>query len=364
MNKSGLSFPRSSPGSILMLKAHSIGVGDLLRSSAAWRVLRNRFPRAQLHLWMLTRELGAASEDLIRHHHLLAGFRVSDKHTRGLSGWKRLLGEGRQLVEQTRPGLIIDFEPGGIRTSLLAMWARVLSHAPTVGIAQEPLRRCFYTRPAPSTRAYARQHGLTLPMDYTERDFVALSALGLERQGTPIELRETEAARLFREQLCAKLGQGGVVGLNIGCGTPDAVPKRPPLDLLADLLGELQGRHNFSLVLTGAPFEREINQQFLAHFQPRGPVIDTAGRTSLLDVSGVISACRLFISSDSGPYHMAVALRVPTLALFVVPNAQHYHHNAWTRCLVAPSRQSLPDALEAAEELLRVTPTPLPEIGT
>jgi ADP-heptose:LPS heptosyltransferase len=132
------------------------------------------------------------------------------------------------------------------------------------------------------------------------------------------------------------------------------------VDVLVALVGELQHRHGFALVLTGAPFEQDINRQFLSQFQARGPVVDLAGRTSLLDLAGVIKACSLFVSSDSGPYHMSVALRTPTLALFVVPNPQHYHFNPWTHCQVAPGLPFLPEALEAAEQLLRVTPAPLP----
>jgi ADP-heptose:LPS heptosyltransferase len=80
----------------------------------------------------------------------------------------------------------------------------------------------------------------------------------------------------------------------------------------------------------------------------------------MLDLAGAIAACQLFVSSDSGPYHMAVALRVPTLAIFKFPNPHHYHRHAWVECLVAPDAKSLPVALEAAERLLKITPTPLP----
>lgn len=345
-------FPAASPANILLIKGHSSGVGDLLRSSAAWRVLHDRFPGTRLHLWFLGTRLGAVSEVLIRPHHLLSSFRVSNKRARGWGGWRELLRVGREIAKQERPDLVLDFEPNGVRTSLLAWWVGRLSRSPTVGIRQQPLRGIFYTRSAPSMRAYARRRGLQLPMDYAERDFVVLTALGLERREAPIELAETDEGRRFREILRAETGPGPLLGLNIGCGTPDAVPKRPALTLLADLVAKLQERHRMTLVLTGAPYEGEINRQFLAILQESGPVHDLAGRTTLLELSGAIKACSLFISSDSGPYHMSVALRVPTLAIFVVPNAQHYHRNPWSRCVVAASHQSLPELLVAAEELL------------
>ena len=56
---------------ILMVKSHSMGVGDVLRSSAAWRVLKDKWPQAQLHLLFLSKHAGYPTEDFIRQHHLL-----------------------------------------------------------------------------------------------------------------------------------------------------------------------------------------------------------------------------------------------------------------------------------------------------
>jgi ADP-heptose:LPS heptosyltransferase len=350
---------KREPRNILLLKTHSAGIGDLLRSSAAWRALRNRFPDARLHLWFLTKDPGASSELLIGRHHLLASFRVSDKRTHGYQGWRRLLREGRDSAREVGPDLIIDCEPNGLRTSLLALYVRFLTGARTVGIAQQPFRGCFYNRSAPSTRAYLRERQMPPPLEYTERDFVALAALGIERNGTAIELHETEEGRIFRRRLEAELGSQNappVLGLNIGCGTPDADAKRPNLDLLAALVSALQRRYGFSLLLTGASFERDINREFLARLQPVGPVLDLAGRTNILELTGAISACRLFVSSDSGPYHMSVALRVPTLALFAWPSPEHYHRHSWVHCQATQGVQSPEGILEAAQRLLELNP--------
>jgi ADP-heptose:LPS heptosyltransferase len=346
---------------VLLIKAHSAGIGDLLRSSAAWSALQKRFPEARLHLWFLTRDPGAASEQLIARHHLLASFRVSDKRTHGYQGWRRLLDEARELAGETRPEVVVDCEPNGLRTSLLALYLRFRAGAKTVGVAQQPLRGCFYSWSAPSTRSYARRRGLPFPLEYTERDFVALAALGIPRDGTAIALRETEEGRAFRRRLHAEVGGESappLLGLNIGCGTPDAVTKRPNLELLAALVAELQRRHGFLLLLTGAPFERDINREFQARLKAAGPVLDLAGRTTILELAGAISACRLFLSTDSGPYHMSVALRVPTLALFVRSSPEHYHHHSWVHCEVTHGVESLEPLLQAAQRLLQATPPP------
>jgi hypothetical protein len=60
------------PANILLIKSHSMGIGDLLRSSAVWSALRSRWPEVRLHLLMLSKHSGYATEAFIRGHHLLA----------------------------------------------------------------------------------------------------------------------------------------------------------------------------------------------------------------------------------------------------------------------------------------------------
>ena len=346
----------SPPRNVLLIKGYSAGIGDLLRSSAAWRVMRDAWPDARFHLWFLTQEPGYGSEQLIRRHHLISSFHVSDKRTRGWAGWKKLLADGKMLAREHQPDLILDFEPNGLRTSLLALWLALWSKGRTVGIAQAPFRGWFYSQSAPSTRAYAKARNLTDSLEFCHRDFVVLAALGLERNGTPIELQETSEGRDFRISLMRELGGSTaprLMGLNIGCGTQGAESKRPRMELLVPLVRELQQKHGFGLVLTGAPNEAEINREFCKKLDSKGLVVDLAGRTNMLQLTGAIAACQLYISSDSGPYHMAVGLRVPTLALFNSPNAGHYHYHPWIECLVAPDERSLPACLEAVGRLLQ-----------
>jgi lipopolysaccharide heptosyltransferase II len=46
------------------------------------------------------------------------------------------------------------------------------------------------------------------------------------------------------------------------------------------------------------------------------PSVNLAGRTSWRDLAQLLRDARLFLTNDSGPMHLAVALRTPTVALF------------------------------------------------
>ena len=346
-----------NPQRILMIKSHSMGVGDVLRSSAAWRVLKNKWPDVELHLLFFSKHAGYATESLIQQHHLLssAHFVTVRAHDPSVANAPRVpINQLRQQVQaiarDIQPDLIIDFEPHGMKTSLLTWLAAKACHAKTLGIAQFPGRSWWYDQSAASVSAYAHKHGLSLPMDYTHRDFVVLEALGLDREGTPIELNLCKEGELFKQQLQLQLPADlPVVGLNIGCGTLDALSKRPNIAHLARCMAALYRQQRFSLLLTGAPFEKDVNQAFSQALQEElaSPplVLDLAGQTTLSESAGVIDACDLFISPDSGPYHMAVGLRKPTLVWFTYAETTSFHEDAWVSRVIQPSEEEFVSAV-------------------
>ena len=338
-----------TPRRILMIKSHSMGVGDVLRSSAAWRVLKNKLPGVELHLLFLSKHAGYATESLIKQHHLLssAQFVTVRAHDPSVAHAAKvpitqLIRQVQSIAKELQPDLIIDFEPHGMKTSLLTWMAAKACRAQTVGIAQFPVRSWFYDLCANSMPLYARAHGLQLPMDYTHRDFVALQALGLERGDTAIELRLSADGERFKQQLRSQLpAHLPVVGLNIGCGTQDALIKRPSIEHLAQCMSALYQQQPYTLVLSGAHFEKDVNQAFtqaLQQIMPHPPIIfDMAGQTSLPESAGLIDACDLFITTDSGPYHMAVGLRRPTLVWFTYAETTSFHEHTWVRRVIQPT---------------------------
>ena len=398
--------PQVSPRHVLMIKSHSLGVGDLLRSSAAWRVMNNAWPGVELHLLFLSKHPGYPTQDLIAAHHLLSSahfITLREGSPQAPSAKRvpmsRIFQQALEVCEQQGIDWIIDFEMNGLRTAWLT-WqlqramgqgqkragqrslpaASCLHAVQTLGVNQFWPRGCFYRQSSVSLTRFMRQEGLSAPMDYTLRDFVVLAALGLRRQETPIEL-QAGAASLARAQALLsdafpQVGSGPkrpLWGLNIGCGTPDALGKRPPMADLVQSLVALAQHHDFDLVLTGAPFEREVNEDFIEKFsqafsqalsQAFDPVLDeqpvaalsaprlcnAAGTGTLEDLSGLIVSCECFVSTDSGPYHMAVALKVPTLVWFVIDQPASYHDTPWCARVVNPSAQGV---LEAVSELRR-----------
>jgi len=338
---------------ILMLKTHSAGIGDLLRSSASWRVLKNHFNNPKLNLLFLSDNPGYPSEKLISKHHLLDSFYVIDKRDMNkISGIKRVIKESSEIIEKINPDFVIDFEPYGLETTIVSMVARFKYKIKTLGINEIFPRGLLYSQYSSSVRKFRKENNIKI-LNYTDRDFVVLSALGIKRNNIPIEIEETEEAKKFRENLKSKLNTDKkILGINIGCGTPDALPRRPNLDLVVSVAKYLKEKYDYFILLFGADYEKDINAEFIKRFGNSKDIYDLAGKTDILEVVGAINLTDLFISSDSGPYHIAVALKKPTVAIFNFEHPSAYHHHDWVRCIVAPNMDYKDVVIQACEEVI------------
>jgi len=342
---------------ILLFKGHSAGIGDILRSSAAWRALKNKYPIANLHLIFLSNHLGYPSHKLIENHHLLTSFHVLDKKDmQNLKGILKNIKIVNKIIKDIKPDLIIDFEPFGLETTILSLVGRIKYKIKTIGINEVFPRGLFYSIYAPSMKKFAKMKKIQFPLNYTDRDFVALYPLGIERGNIEIEIKETEKGKKFRKNLRNILGlpdDAKLFGINIGCGTEGTENKRPDFSLIKKVLIYVYEKYNFIPVLFGAPFEKTINLAFLETLKDTEiPVFDIAGKTDILELVGAINAMEIFISSDSGPYHISTALRKPTVAIFNFENPQHCNVNPWTRCVVAPSINEFEKVKNAIDEVI------------
>jgi heptosyltransferase-2 len=103
-----------------------------------------------------------------------------------------------------------------------------------------------------------------------------------------------------------------IVGVNPGAFYGSA--KRWPSDRYAMLLDKLIEEREANVVIFGSPNELAIAQAIQSAMRHR-PVI-LSGKTQLSELIAMIACCDLFVTNDSGPMHLAAALRVPTVAIF------------------------------------------------
>ncbi|MBB5017059.1 heptosyltransferase-3 [Chitinivorax tropicus] len=88
-----------------------------------------------------------------------------------------------------------------------------------------------------------------------------------------------------------------------------------PANQMAALINQLTAAGE-TVVLTGAPDEKERALVAEIEQQLTKPVINLVGQLNLKELAALTQAARLFIGMDSVPMHIAAAMQTPTVALF------------------------------------------------
>lgn len=73
-------------------------------------------------------------------------------------------------------------------------------------------------------------------------------------------------------------------------------------------------------VLTGVPTEAILAKQLKRYFPD---AIDLIGKTSVLSLAALMQSFRVFLTGDTGPMHVAVAMKTPMVGLFGPTNSAH-----------------------------------------
>jgi heptosyltransferase-2 len=90
--------------------------------------------------------------------------------------------------------------------------------------------------------------------------------------------------------------------------------KEWPLDNFRFLAERINRELGIKVVIVGGR-ENSLNSRTLFGASDSN-LLDLTGKTSLRELAVLLKSCRLLVSADSGPMHLAACLKVPVLALF------------------------------------------------
>ena len=103
-----------------------------------------------------------------------------------------------------------------------------------------------------------------------------------------------------------------LVGISPGTATGSA--KRWLPERFAELADRLVEKYQAKILLLGGPNDRAVSEEVQSTMKREAILL--AGDSPLREMMAVLSLCRLSISNDSGPMHIASALGIPYIALF------------------------------------------------
>ncbi len=271
-------------------------MGDVLLLTPALQALRAQLPEA--HISVLVGPWAAsllAGSPLVDHLHTCAfpGFTRQERMGLLQPYWLLLTTAARITLAGYDVALIArdDHWWGALLTALARIPRRIGFAVPEVAP--------FLTMQLPyALGAHVAAQNLELVAALT----------GVEPAPYPMQLTITPAARVWAEERLGSV-QGRLVAIHPGAGGQAKLWLAERWIAVAHALEEAGS----CVVLTGGPGEAALVATIGAAL--RRPIIVTDA-PSLVHLGALFRCCQMVLGVDSGPLHVAVAVGVPTLALF------------------------------------------------
>lgn len=295
------------------------GIGDLLLITPALRALRQLYPKARLDL--ITYKLEHASF-LFRLPNMGQGcefalfdLRLARAWTR--SFWRKLWVPIRFLRKEPCDVYVSFHHTWLPQWYLLELWVALFSGARyRVGVNPGSVTGPGVFDRAISESSLGARHYRSFFLDVCGLLGDSGKQLVMEFPLSSSEIQEAKdrLRRVFSERV-------RIVCLHVGASYPS---KRWPLDRFVQLADRLQAAR-YGIVLVGTWEERALTRQLVGAL-PEGSVLDTAGSTTLFQMAALIHESQLFIGNDSGPLHVAVALKRPAIGLIGPSQPRYYRY--------------------------------------
>jgi heptosyltransferase-2 len=160
-----------------------------------------------------------------------------------------------------------------------------------------------------------RASNLIDPRHHIQYYLSLISKLGLETDLAHLDFPLTEQAVSQAKDLFRSLSvdtDRPIFILSPGASYGPA--KRWPASFFSRLATLLQTQHDAEILIIGSERDKEIAGSIAALMSHKP--IDLTGKTTLPQLAGAIGQSALFITNDSGPMHLANALKVPVVAIF------------------------------------------------
>jgi ADP-heptose:LPS heptosyltransferase len=164
-----------------------------------------------------------------------------------------------------------------------------------------------------NTEGYQSKHVVEYYLDL-------LKFIDIKPQGYDLELFVSQGHKVKMKNLLARYGiteKDLVIGVAPGGGASwgrNAVFKHWPALKYAQLADKIAKNFSARILILGDESERPIADVIVnvMRYKP----LDFTGRTSLEELTGLISNLNILITNDGGPLHIAVALGIKTVAIF------------------------------------------------
>ena len=298
---------RCPPQSILIVKLSAIG--DVIQTLPMLKALRRRFPGARID-WLVEEDAAGILQGFPGLDSVLVSRRKSWQKGIGQKGKIRAtMSEMIHFVHTLREreyDWVIDSH-GVLKSGVLVALSRgrqKIGYQASAGIADEG--NYLFTN--------ERYKPLSIERHALERYLDLVAQLGVPIADVPFEYPVAEdfltAARKRLEQY--EFGRHPCAILHPVAKWETKQWPAENFAQLADLLVERRA----GVVMTGSPQDAKRVETILGMTRHSANILNLTGKTCLRELAGLFSLSDLVITPDTGPMHLAAAVKAPLIALF------------------------------------------------
>lgn len=103
----------------------------------------------------------------------------------------------------------------------------------------------------------------------------------------------------------------------------EASSRRLPKEKAISIINEIREHTTEEIILIGSAAEKDFVSEVYSSLKNNSGIHNDAGKTSVAELTELMSFAKLMISTDSGPAHLSNAIGVPTIVLFGAGNETH-----------------------------------------
>lgn len=278
-------------------------IGDAVMTIPALRELNRVFPDS--HLTLYTRPW---AEGIFRDADFVDEILTFEKKKKRSP---RELGEEADFLRREKFDLAILLT-NSFESALVTKLARIPRR---IGFNKD-LRGLLLTDPIAVPEWKGRNHEvyyyLSLAAE-TERRVLGRETISGDEPDTRLDVstERLEQARKFLDGVGVDITKPTIA---LGVGSTNSRAKRWPAERFAALSDRLRNELHANVLIVGSPDETDVAAAVINAASQ--PIIDLSGKTSLAEVTAILSVCDLFISNDMGLAHVAAATDTKTIVIF------------------------------------------------
>ncbi len=286
---------------ILIVKLSAIG--DVVQTLPALEALKKTYPDS-----VVTWVVEEAASGILEGHPLIDRLLVSRRKT-----WLRMIRKPRTLVQGIRNISRFTRELRTIRYDIAIDFQGLFKSGIVLGVARADRKIGFdRTRELSSLFLNERLPAYDIDRHALERYLDVVRYLGAKDPSPACRLPvEREVANIKRRLEAVKPPERPLVTINpVARWKTKLWPERN----FAELADRLIREKNAVVIFSGSLDDRGVNKRILSMM--RGKALNWAGETTLKELAAVASLSDVFITTDTGPMHLAAAAGARVVALF------------------------------------------------